>query len=137
MSPASLNSAGILLILLPTVVLGGISILTLWIRDAAYWRNPLRQSLWRAGHAHAGILLIVSLVALLYIDHTTLPEALKSVVRTALPMSAIFLPAAFFLSVLKADATKPNALIYLAYVGALFLATGLLILGIGLVNAAA
>jgi hypothetical protein len=31
-------------------------------------RFPLRQDLWRAGHAHAGVLLILSLVALRYAD---------------------------------------------------------------------
>jgi hypothetical protein len=54
------------------------------------------------------------------------------VVRSAIPAAAIFLPAAFFLSVLRPTATKPNGLIYLAYVGAACLAAGLLVLGIGL-----
>jgi drug/metabolite transporter superfamily protein YnfA len=31
-------------------------------------RNPLRQDLWRAGHAHAGVWLILALVALRYVD---------------------------------------------------------------------
>jgi len=35
-------------------------------------------------------------------------------VRTCIPWSAILLPAAFFLSVLRPDATAPNGLIYLA-----------------------
>lgn len=46
----------------------------------------------------------------------------------------LLLPAAFFLSVLSPDATEPNALIYLAYIGALSLAVGLLVLGIGLIR---
>ncbi|GAB3051422.1 hypothetical protein [Virgibacillus ainsalahensis] len=49
-------------------------------------------------------------------------------------MSAIFIPAAFFLSVLPPDATEPNALIYLAYVGAISLVAGLIVLGVGLVR---
>jgi hypothetical protein len=44
------------------------------------------------------------------------------------------LPAAFFLSVLSPEATEPNAMIYLAFVGAAFLAFGVLILGIGLIR---
>jgi len=43
-------------------------------------------------------------------------------------------PAAFFLSVLSPEATEPNAMIYLAYVGAVSLAVGLLILGVGLIR---
>jgi hypothetical protein len=60
-------------------------------------KNPLRQSLWRAGHAHAGVLLVVSLLALLYVDSAALSDELKSLVRSAIPLSAILLPAAFFL----------------------------------------
>ena len=45
--------AGILLIVLPSVMIGGVSILSLLIGDQTYMENPLRQDLWRAGHAHA------------------------------------------------------------------------------------
>jgi len=132
MSPESLASAGLLLVIMPTVIFGGVSILTLLIRDPRYRQNPLRQQLWRAGHAHAGVLLVLSLLALLYVDQTDLPETWKQVVRSAIPSAAIFLPAAFFLSMLSPTATKPNALIYLAYVGAAVLAFGLIVLGVGL-----
>lgn len=134
MSFESRRFAGILLVILPTVVFGGVSILTLLIRDPAYMQNPLRQDLWRAGHAHAGVLLILSLVALLYVDRARLPAGVKRFVRAAIPSAAILLPAAFFLSVLAPDATRPNSLIYLAYVGAVTLIIGLLLLGVGLIR---
>ena len=54
MSPQSRLVAGIVLILVPTVEIGGASILSLLIGDPAYAQNDLRQDLWRAGHAHAG-----------------------------------------------------------------------------------
>jgi hypothetical protein len=133
MSQETQMAAGWLLIILPTVAFGGVSILRLWMGGAEYMKNPLRQSLWRAGHAHAGVLLILSLVALLYVDNTGLSEFWKWVVRTAIPSAAIFLPVAFFLSVLAPDVQKPNALINLAYVGAVSLAIGLLVLGVGLI----
>lgn len=132
MNPESLSSAGVLLVVLPRVILGGVSILTLLIRDPRYRQNQLRQQLWRAGHAHAGVLLVLSLVTLLYLDQASLSDGWKVFVRAAIPGSAILLPAAFFLSVLKPDAQKPNALINLAYLGAALLAVGLLTLGIGL-----
>ena len=134
MSLESRLTAGILLILLPAVVYGGTSILSLLIGDPGYAQNPLRQDLWRAGHAHAGVLLILSLVTLRYVDEANLPGWLKSVARHAIPASAVLLPAAFFLSVLSPDATEPNALIYLAFVGAVSLALGVLVLGIGLIR---
>ena len=134
MSEQSRRLAGILLIILPTVVAGGVSILTLLVHDPEYMRNPLRQDLWRAGHAHAGVLLVLSLIALRYVDETALSERMKSVARTSIPASAILLPVAFFFSVLTPDATKPNGLINLAYVGAGVLVIGLMVLGVGLVK---
>lgn len=134
MSRESRRMAGILLVILPTVVFGGVSVLTLLINDPEYQENALRQDLWRAGHAHAGVLLILSLVALRYVDETNLSNRLKWFVREAIPASALLLPLGFFLSVLSPDATDPNALIYLAYLGAIVLVAGLLVLGIGLIR---
>ena len=41
---------------------------------------------------------------------------------------------AFFLSALSAEATEPNAMIYLAYVAGIVLAVGLAVLGVGLLR---
>ncbi len=134
MSRESRLTAGILLILMPTVVFGGTSILSMLVGDPTYTENQLRQDLWRAGHAHAGVLLILSLVTLRYVDETSLSNGLKRLARHSIPAAAILLPAAFFLSMLSPEATEPNVLIYLAYVGALSLAVGLLVLGVGLIR---
>jgi hypothetical protein len=114
MTHASRRFAGILLIILPTVMYGGVSILSLLIGDPTYMRNPLRQDLWRAGHAHAGVWLILALVTLRYVDEANLSDAMKWLVRGSIPVAAILVPAAFFLSVLSPDAKAPNALINLA-----------------------
>ena len=134
MRQESRRLAGLLLIILPTVIYGGVRILMLLITDPRYMQNKLRQDLWRAGHAHAGVLLILSLVMLRYVDEANLSDGWKNVVRTIIPLSAIFLPAAFFLSVLSPDATEPNGMIYLAYIGAAMLALGLVVLGVGLLK---
>jgi hypothetical protein len=133
MSTASRRMAGLLLLAMPTVVAGGASILAM-IDDPAFRENELRQDLWRAGHAHAGVLLVLSLVALRYVDEAQLSPTARSFVRHSIPGAAILLPVAFFLSVTSADATEPNALLSLAYLGAMLLTTGLITLGIGLVR---
>ena len=134
MNRESRVTAGILLVLLPAVVYGGTSILSLLIGDPAYAQNELRQDLWRAGHAHAGVLLVLSLVTLRYVDEANLSKGLKRVARHSIPAAAILLPVAFFLSVASPEATEPNAMIYLAYVGAISLGVGLLVLGVGLIR---
>lgn len=137
MSADSLRTAGIILLVYPTVVLGGVSILSLWIsRRVPYYReHPLRQRLWAAGHAHAGVLLILSLVVLLLVDQADRPTAgWQAVVRWTFPAAAILLPAAYFLSVLKRDAEQPTPIINLAYLGAVSLTTGMITLGVGLLR---
>ena len=134
MSLQSRLVAGIVLVIVPTVEIGGASILSLLIADPSYTQNDLRQDLWRAGHAHAGVWLVLSLVALRYVDEAALSEGMKWVVRLAFPVAAILMPLAFFLSVLSPEATEPNAMIYLAFLAGTVLAVGLLVLGIGLIR---
>jgi hypothetical protein len=134
MSPQSRLVAGIVLIIVPTVEIGGASILSLLIADPSYAQNELRQDLWRAGHAHAGVWLVLSLVALRYVDEATLSEGMRWVVRLAFPAAAVLMALGFFLSVLSPEAREPNGLIYLTYVAGVVLAVGLLVLGVGLIR---
>jgi drug/metabolite transporter superfamily protein YnfA len=137
MTRESRMTAGVLLVVLPSVMFGGLSLLWfLMRREAGYVDNPLRHDLWRAGHAHAGVYLVLSLVMLLYVDQAVLPPFWKWLARTGAPIAAILIPAAFFLSVISPNATQPNGLINLAYVGALALAGSVLSLGVGLMRAA-
>lgn len=136
MSRESRMLAGILLVVLPTVMFGGVSLLSFLTRgEAGYVDNPLRQDLFRAGHAHAGVYLILSLVMLRYVDEAALSSSWKWLARLGAPIAAILIPAAFFLSVVSPTAREPNALLNLAYVGALFLAAAVLTLGVGLIRA--
>jgi hypothetical protein len=134
MSPQSRLVAGIVLIVVPTVEIGGASILSLLIADPAYAQNDLRQDLWRAGHAHGGVWLVLSLVALRYVDEAALSEGMKWVVRLAFPVAAVLMALGFFLSVIPEDAREPNGVIYLTYVAGVVLAVGLLALAVGLLR---
>jgi drug/metabolite transporter superfamily protein YnfA len=137
MTRESRMTAGVLLVVLPSVMFGGLSLLMfLMHHEPGYVDNPLRQDLWRAGHAHAGVYLVLSLVMLLYVDQAVLPPVWKWLARTGAPIAAILIPAAFFLSVISPTATQPNGLINLAYLGALALAGSVLSLGVGLIRAA-
>jgi len=96
MSRESRLIAGLLLVILPTVMLGGVSILTLLIGTPEYMANKLRQDLWRAGHAHAGVFLILALIALRYVDEAALSDgetlcALRHPVRRDHPASRVLL----------------------------------------------
>ena len=135
MSDASRILAAILLIAVPTVEFGGLALLGMLTRRAAgYLDNPLRQNMFRAGHAHAGVWLVFALVALLWVDQTDLGEPLKWVIRLAFVAAPILMPLGFFLSVTQPDAQRPNGVIALVYVAGLALGFGAVTLGVGLLT---
>jgi hypothetical protein len=134
MSPASLSTAGVLLITVPTIAFGGASLLSFLMRNVpGYLDNPVRRGLWRAGHAHAGVLVLFALVALLYVDQADLSDGWRTLVRLTMVAAPILMPLGFFLSVIRPSDTKPSRLILLTFAGGASLAVGTLTLGIGLV----
>jgi len=88
---------------------GGLSLLN-FLTSAApgIVNNPLRHDLFRAGHAHAGVYLVLSLVMLRYADEAALSPFGKWIARLGAPVAAILIPAAFFLSVASPTATIPR-----------------------------
>ncbi|MEO3810147.1 hypothetical protein ABGB17_14195 [Sphaerisporangium sp. B11E5] len=137
MSPASLGTAGVVLVTVPTIAIGGASLLTLiGRRTPGYLDNPVRRGLWRAGHAHAGVLVLFALVALTYVDQARLADGTAALVRLLFVAAPVLMPLGFFLSVVRPGDTRPNRLIWLTTLGGLCLAAGTLILGIALIQVA-
>jgi hypothetical protein len=128
---------GIILITVPTIQYGGYFLLTsLMDKSSGYMDNPLRQNFFRAGHAHAGVIVILSLICQLLADSAHLPASLLWTARIAVPLAAILIPAGFFLSMLSPTATQPGPAVGLIYAGAVSLAVGVLLLGVGLLRSA-
>jgi hypothetical protein len=126
--------AGIILITVPTIQYGGYFLLTsLMSKNSGYMENPFRQNFFRAGHAHAGVIVILSLICEMLADSATLPVPLLWFVRFGVPLAAILISAGFFFSVLPPAATRANGAVSLIYVGAVVLAVAVVSLGIGLV----
>ena len=117
-SEDSIRSAGILLVVFPTVVLGGVSILSLLLRRSRYYDHPLRPRLWAARHTHAGVILIQSLASLVLVDRANLGDGWKQLLRSTIASAAILVPAAFFLSVVRPGVERPGRIIILAPTGA-------------------
>src|ERR1700689_275109 len=96
---------GIILITVPTIQYGGYFLLTsLMNKGNGYMENPLRQNFFRAGHAHAGVIVILSLVCQILADGAVLPDPLLWLVRIGVPLSAILISAGFFFSMLPPSA---------------------------------
>jgi hypothetical protein len=129
--------AGVILITVPTIEYGGAFLLGMLRRaETGYADNPLRHDLFRAGHAHAGVMVLLSLICQLLADVAMLPDWLTWIARLGAPCAAILMPLGFFLSALSPRVTKPTGMIRLVYAGAGILAVAILILGVGLIRSA-
>jgi hypothetical protein len=129
--------SGIILLTVPTIQYGGYFLLTsLMNKGSGYMQNPLRQNFFRAGHAHAGVIVLLSLICEMLADSAVLPVPLVWFVRVGVPLAAILISAGFFFSVLPPAATQPNGAVSLIYTGAVVLAVAVVSLGVGLLRAA-
>ena len=67
--------------------------------------NPLRQNFFRAGHAHAGVIVILSLICQVLADAAILSTPMLWFVRIGVPLAAILISSGFFFSMLPPTAT--------------------------------
>lgn len=95
--------------------------------------SPLQTSFFRAGHAHAGVLVILSLICQIFVEYAALGSGFAWLVRIGVPLAAILIPLGFFLSV-SFTPDRPNECIWSLYAGALVLAISVVVLGVGLIR---
>jgi len=94
--------SGITLLAVPTILYGGITLLGVLTRGVAGLEpgalvlDQTQVALWRAGHAHAGVWVILSLVIQLLLDSTRLPTFMKWLARISAPLAAVTVSGGFF-----------------------------------------
>lgn len=132
LSDSSRLLAGVLFLALVTVESGGLYMLMI-VRGRT-GVTPFQEKFSRAGHAHAGVLLILALVCQAFVDATDLSGVWAWVARSGVAISALLMPAGFFFSSMGSGRTEPNRLIALIFVGAAVLALSLATLGVGLLT---
>lgn len=125
--------AGIVLLAITTVEFGGTFLLRV-VRGAVPM-TPFQQAFARAGHAHAGVLVTLGLVAAILADATTLTGGWAWLARSGVAVSAILMSAGFFFSSMGKDVHQPNRWIVLLWAGAALLAAAVVTLGVGLLVA--
>jgi hypothetical protein len=129
---ASRIIAGVVLLTVVTIEFGGY-FMTRIVRGQVPM-TPFQQAFARAGHAHAGVLVIFSLVGLLLADAAGLHGFWGQVGRLGIPIAAILMSGGFFASSAGKDVTQPNRAIVILWLGAASLAVGTITLGIGLLT---
>lgn len=130
-STAAQTTAGIVLLAAITVASGGW--LLLQILRGSVAATDFQKAFYRAGHAHAGVLIILGLVCLLLTETTSLTGGWLWLSRTGVLIAAILMPAGFFFSAIGAGRSSPNRWIILLWIGVVFLVAGLATCGIGLI----
>jgi hypothetical protein len=126
--------AGIILLAVPTVQYGGLAILGMLTHGVAgaggaeAGLNAGQLALFRAGHAHAGVWLILSLAIQMLLDVTSLPSSAKWFARIAAPVGTLALSGGFFGLAFRAEFR------FLLYFGALAMFASLVLTGVGLLR---
>jgi hypothetical protein len=95
--------------------------------------TPFQQAFFRAGHAHAGVLVILGLVSQILVSAAHVTGVL-GLLTNGIWAAAILMSAGFFLSAAGKDVTQPNRFIVVLYVGAASLAVGVVALGLALLT---
>jgi hypothetical protein len=126
------STAGILLLTIVAVEYGGTFMLRV-VRGRVQM-TPFQKAFARAGHAHAGVLVLAALICQILADAADLSGFQGILARGGVPVAAILFPAGFFFSSIGRGRTEPNRLIWLLYGGATVLAAGVVSLGLGLLR---
>ena len=131
LSEPARSTAGILLLAIVTIEFGGTYLLRI-VRGGVP-ATPFQVAFARAGHAHAGVLVMLALLCQLYVDAVDLEGAAATVARSGVAVAAVMMSAGFFLSSAGKGRTHPNRSVALVYVGGASLAAGTLTLGFALI----
>ena len=134
MSPDARLLCGISLILVPTIVYGGLTVLGV-VSNGAYGMpapknlSPSQIAFYRAGHAHAGVLTLLALFLQIALDSAAIPSALVWPTRVAAVAAPLLVSGGFF------AVAHVRALRAVLYAGAVVVAAATLTVGIGLIRA--
>lgn len=119
-------------IALPTVMYGGYSLLRLINQGGAL--TPFQATWFRAGHAHAGVLLLMSLLYFLFLDQTALGPTTKQVGCISMFVGILAQSGGFFLHMIVGRSNEPSVGTAVTTAGAVLLVAAIGILVYGLVT---
>jgi hypothetical protein len=126
--------SAVALFALVTVEFGGWSLLGMLTRRNGL--TPFQEQFFRAGHAHAGALLVLSLVFFVLLRWTSFGVTTQWVLGFGLLLGMLLQSGGFFLHMLLGSEDAASIGTQVTRVGAVVLAAALVTLGVGLLRAA-
>jgi hypothetical protein len=111
---------------LPTVMYGGYALLGLLNRGDRL--TPFQVTYFRAGHAHAGVLILMALLYNVFINQTTLSSGAKRIAGLVLIVGILSQSGGFFLHMARGKPGERSIGTTVTTVGAVLLALAVLFL---------
>lgn len=96
--------------------------------------TDFQRAFFRAGHAHAGVLVTLGLVCLVLSHATTLDGVVGWLASSGVLVAAALMSGGFFASAAGPGRTRPSRWIWILWLGAAFLAAGVVSLAVGLLT---
>jgi hypothetical protein len=118
-------------IALPTVMYGGYALLGLLTRGEL---TEFQLTYFRAGHAHAGVLLLMALLYLHYMEQTRLSRGIKVGAAATVVAGILAQSGGFFLHMLVGQPGAPSIGTTVTSLGAVLLVGAILVLVYGLIT---
>lgn len=131
MRPTTRISA-VVLFALVTVEFGGWSLLGLLTSGNEL--SGFEEQYFRAGHGHAGVLLVLALVFLLLLERTRFDQRSRVWLSVTLLVGILAQSGGFFLHMIVGEDGSASAGTWLTRFGAVLLAVALITLGVGLLR---
>jgi hypothetical protein len=133
MSPDTRLMVGLSLILVPTIVYGGLTVLGVITNRLMGSPGPTNLTatqiaFYRAGHAHAGVLTLLAMLLQIAVDYAAIPTFLVWPVRVGTIAASILVSGGFF------GVAHRRSLRIVLYTGAVLVAATTLTVGVGLIR---
>ena len=134
MSDAARWMIAIAFISLPTIAFGGQFLLSILRRQAGTEKITVEQAdYFRAGHAHAGVLVTLAILGQLVLDQSRMGEGWVWTLRIGLVVAPLLISGGFFGGAPRTVGGPATPLIRLVPIGAVLFGITTLGVGIGLV----
>lgn len=126
---------GISLLIVPAIEYGGVLLLRAVVKRESRG-NATRRRMARAGHAHVGVLLILSLICQMLVDSISRTSTASLFIRIGLLIGSLLVPTGFLLSTGAPSSKQPEGAIQIVFAGDFILAVCVVTLGAELLMAA-
>ncbi len=121
---------------LPTIAFGGHFLLSILKKQAGTENiSSIQREYFRAGHAHAGVLVILAIIGQIVLDYSLFNDTLVWAMRIGLVVAPLLVSGGFFGGAPRTPQAQPGGLVRLIPLGAVVMSVSTIGVGISLLLA--